>query len=410
LQQRYFAEPYRFVPPCRGTFWFHVARWVIVPRLLRRMQIAQLEFRGVELLRQSLDRQAGILLASNHSGYPDPLVIGKMGWSLRRVFYYLVAYHQFKNNRWEAWWSNRMGGYSVLREGADRQAIRASVEILARAERPIVVFPEGTWYRQNDRLHPLQEGVSLIARQAARAGDRPIVVHPVVIKYWTLKDPRPELERRLEQLERRLNWTPQSHWDLVERVELLSSGFLALKEVGHLGHPQEGSLEDRMSRLIEGLIAPLEKQILGRVEEGWALKRARLLRLHLVRRLQEARGNPDEDRHTRQALENLMVCECLLGHFPDYLRERPSPERLVEAVLRMEEIFTESSEMPVVPTGAIVEVGPALDVRTFSAPRRGGASGDDPLLRQLAASIQGMMDQLLAQGPPPAWRWAAPSG
>jgi hypothetical protein len=384
-----------------------VARWVIVPRLLRRMQITRLEFRGLELLRQSLDRQAGILLASNHSRYPDPLVLGRMGWRLRRLFYYLVAYHQFKNNRWEAWWSNRMGGYSVLREGADRQAIRASVEILARAERPIVVFPEGTWFRQNDRLFPLQEGVSLIARQASRAADRPVVVHPVVIKYWTLTDPAPELERRLEKLERRLSWSPQPHLDPVQRVEKLSSAFLALKEVGHLGHPQEGSLADRMARFIESLIAPLEKQILGRIGEGWPLKRARHLRIHLVRQLQEVGGNLDEERRTRQALDDLMACECLLGHFPAYLRDRPSPERLVEAVQRMEEIFTGSEEVPVVPTGAMVEVGPALDVRAFAASPRAGASGEDPLMRQLAASIQELLDQHLAQGPPPAWRWSS---
>jgi hypothetical protein len=385
-----------------------VARWLIVPRLLRRMQITRLEFRGVELLRQSLDRQAGILLASNHCRYPDPLVLGRMGWSLRRLFYYLVAYHQFKNNRWEAWWTNRMGGYSVLREGADRQAIRASVEILARADRPIVVFPEGTWFRQNDRLFPVQEGVSLIARQAARAVDRPIVIHPVAIKYWTLADPGPEIERRLEKLERRLCWSPQAHLDLVERVEKLSSAFVALKEVGHLGEPQQGSLEDRMGRLIELLISVWEKQTLGRVTEGWPLKRARHLRIHLVRRLQEIDGNLEEERRTRQALDDLMVCECLLGNFPDYLRERPSPERLAEAVQRMEEIFTDSEELPVVAHGAIVAVGPAMDVRAFAtAPR--SATREDPLMRELVPTIQGLLDQQLAQGPPPAWRWASQS-
>src|SRR5262249_38310252 len=157
-------------------------------------------------------------------------------------------------------------------EGADRQAIRASVEILARAERPIVVFPEGTWFRQNDRLFPCQEGVSLIARQAARATDRPIVVHPVAIKYWTLQDPGPELKRRLEKLEGLLTWPPQVHLGLIERVEKLSSAFLAVKEVEHFGQPQGGLLEDRLSRLTEFLVAPLEEQLLGRVGRGWALK------------------------------------------------------------------------------------------------------------------------------------------
>jgi 1-acyl-sn-glycerol-3-phosphate acyltransferase len=408
--QRYFSEPYGFIPPCPGTFWFHVGRLVMVPRVLRRTQISRLEFRGIDFLRQSLDRRAGILLASNHCRYPDPVVLGRMGWSLRRLFYYLTAYHQFKNSRWEAFWSRRMGGYSILREGADRQAIRASVEILTRAERPIVVFPEGTFMRQNDRLLPLQEGVSLIARQAARAGDRPIVVHPVAIRYWALKDPRPELERRLARLERILTWAPQTQLDLVERLEKLSSAFLAVKEVEHLGRPQEGALEDRLNRLLESLVAPVEKQVLGRPGEGWVLKRIRQLRIHLVRRLREVHGNLDEERRTQQVLDNLMLCESLLGHFPDYLRERPGPERLVEALMRLEEFLDDATEVPVVPCGAVVEVGPALDVRAFPADRRGSATGDDPLLRQLTTFLQGLMDRQLAEGPPPAWQWGAAVG
>ncbi len=382
-----------------------MGRLTLVPWILRRMQVARLEFRGVEHLRASLDRQAGILLPSNHSRYPDPVVIGRLGWSLRRLFYYMASYHQFKNGRFTAWCTRRMGGFSVLREGTDRQAIRASVDILARAERPVVVFPEGTWFRQNDRLFPLAEGVSLIARQAARAADRPVVIHPVAVKYWTLQDPAPELDRRLEKLERSLHWPPQTHLGLVERVEKLSSAFVALREVEHFGRPQAGSLADRLAGLTGQLVAPLEKQILGRVGEGWPLKRARHLRIHLVRKLQETAGNQEEERRTRRALGNLLECEGLLGHFPDYLRERPGPERLVEAVLRMEEIFTDADEVPVVPTGALVEVGPALDVRDFPAERRRGTAGDDPLVRQVADSIQGMLDRLVAEGPPPAWRW-----
>ena len=109
-----------------------------------------------------------------------------------------MSYHLFKQKRLIGWWLNRIGGYSILREGADREAIRATAALLAEAERPVVLFPEGTWFRQNDRVGPLQDGLGLIVRQAAKQSERPIVVHPVGIKYWLLGDPLPELRRRVE--------------------------------------------------------------------------------------------------------------------------------------------------------------------------------------------------------------------
>ena len=50
----------------------------------------------------------------------------------------------------------------------DKQAVQTSIEILATAERPLVIFPEGHVSRTNDRLTPTLAGTALIARQAAK--------------------------------------------------------------------------------------------------------------------------------------------------------------------------------------------------------------------------------------------------
>src|SRR5262249_31188687 len=192
-----------------------------------------------------------------------------------RFFYFMGAYHQFKQNRAMGWLLNRVGGYSVWREGTDRECLRVSADVLSRAERPIVVFPEGTWFRQNDRLGAIQEGFALIARQAARQATRPIAVHPVAIKYWLLEDPRPILENRLEALERALSWSPQRHLDLVTRIEKLSSALLAIKELEHYGSAQPGPLDSRVQQLADSHVARLEKTILSRVYDDWTLKRIR---------------------------------------------------------------------------------------------------------------------------------------
>ena len=156
--QRYFLEPYRFVPPYRGKFWCRVAKHVMPRHLRGKMGVPRWHFQGLEHLRDSLSKNAGILLAANHCRWADPVVMGMLGVQLKQYFYYVVSYHLFKQKRLIGWWLNRIGGYSILREGADRDAIRATAGILAEAERPVVMFPEGTWFRQNDRVGPLQEG------------------------------------------------------------------------------------------------------------------------------------------------------------------------------------------------------------------------------------------------------------
>ena len=179
-----------------------------------------------------------------------------------------MSYHLFKQKPLVGWWINRIGGYSILREGADRDAIRATVGILAAAERPVVMFPEGTWFRQNDRVGPLQEGLGLIVRQAAKQTERPILVHPVGVKYWLLGDPLPELRRRVEKLERGLGWLPRrgrrpAAADRPRRPRPADGeGNRALRP----GQP--GTLDERIQRLAAALIADLEKVVPGERVRG----------------------------------------------------------------------------------------------------------------------------------------------
>ena len=101
----------------------------------------------------------------------------------------------------------RAGAFSIYREGMDKQAVQTSIQILESAERPLVIFPEGHISRTNDRLTPMLEGTSLIARQAAkkRAKDGgKVVVHPVALRYSFPFDVEPAAARMLDEIERRL--------------------------------------------------------------------------------------------------------------------------------------------------------------------------------------------------------------
>ena len=399
--QRYFAEPYRFVPPYRGTFWCHVGRRLVPRHLRRRLRVRCCSFEGTELLKASLRSGAGIVLAANHCRWADTVVLGMLGLEIGSYLYYLVSYHLLKQGRLMGWWLNRLGAYSVLREGADREAIRATAELLSRAERPVVLFPEGTWFRQNDRLGPLQEGLGLIARRAAGQTGRSVLVHPVGIKYWFLDDPRPTLRERLAGLEGRLGWAPQSDLELVPRVEKLANVLLNVKEVEHFGHSRSGAIDERIGFLAASLVGSAEKYYLGHEREGWVLDRVRRLRTSLVKKLLGAVGNLKETTRLRQTLDTLLLCENLSGHSLEYLRDHPSVERLSETVQRIEETVDDTPEEPLGDVGVVVSIGPPLDVRSY--PPREGRSGLDPLVSGVGRSLQQLLDVLLAAGPPPAW-------
>jgi 1-acyl-sn-glycerol-3-phosphate acyltransferase len=404
LIHRYFTEPYKFVAPHRGKLWCRVSRIYMPYHLRRYMGVKRLAFQGLERLQASLDQQAGVVLAGNHCRRADPVVVGLLGVELRRYLYYMVSYHLFKQSRLVGWWLNRIGGFSVWREGADREAIRAAGDVLANAERPLALFPEGTWFRQNDRLGPLQEGLTLIVRHAARQSTRPILIHPVGIKYWFLEDPRPELRRRLQRQERRLGWAPQDTLDLAPRIEKLGNALLAVKEVEYLGQAQTGTLDERINGLATAMVTALEKAHLGRPFEGWLLERVRRLRQSLARKLLDAARDPVAAQHTREALDALLFCENLTAHSLDYVSQRPSLERLSESVERIDETVFDEPERPVGPLGAVARVGPPIDVRAFKAPTgRGERRGVDPLMKQLAESLQTLLDELLEEGPPPEW-------
>jgi 1-acyl-sn-glycerol-3-phosphate acyltransferase len=360
VPQRYFTEPYQFVPPYQSRLWCRLFRPIFPHYVRKSLGLARLEFRGLDRLRASLRAGAGILLTPNHSRWLDAGAVAMLGLALRQFFYYLISYHLFKQSRMLGWYLHRLGCFSVQREGADREAIRTSAAILARAERPLVIFPEGTWFRQNDRVGPLQEGVALITRHAARAATRPLVIHPVAIKYWLLADPRPALRTRLARLEAHLSWRPQEHLELLPRIDRALGGLLTVKEIERFGTPRSGSLAERISGLAESHIQGLEATWFGRPERGPHLPRIRHLRQRLVRALRES--SAAEIAPIQRQLDDLLFCENLLANAQDYLHERPSFERLAEAVERLEETLADGPENPVVPLGAVVEVGPVLSV------------------------------------------------
>ena len=391
MQNVVIAKPYRFVPPQRGTLWWQLFR-PILPRYLRKTAgIVAVECRGVERLRASLAAGHGVMLAPNHCRPCDPPVLGPLSYAIGRPFYIVASWHVFHQHWLQSFLLPRLGGFSIYREGTDREALKTAMQVTAEGERPLVIFPEGVISRHNDQLNHLMEGTALIARGAAkqRAAASPagkVVVHPIAIRYFFDGDIATAVPPVLRDIEHRLTWRPQDDLPLTARIGKIGGALLALKEVEYFGAAQPGSIDERLARLIDRLLVPLENEWVKGRREKEIVGRVKLLRIAIVPEM--ASGNLSEDELQRRwrHLADMYLAQQLSCYPPDYLAADPTPERVLETVERFEEDMTDRARVHA-PMRAVVEVGEAIEV---SAERARGTDGD-PLMSAIREQLESML-------------------
>jgi len=400
MQNIVIANPYRFVPPHRRSFWPRVLQWYL-PRYLRKHHgLESTEFLGLDRLKASLGAGHGIILAPNHCRPGDPMALGLMASSLSQPLYVMASWHLFAQGRLFAWLLPRMGAFSVYREGLDREALKCALDILTGARRPLVIFPEGVVSRTNDRLNHLMEGTAFIARKAAkeRAAASPpgkVVIHPVAIRYFFGGDVNDALPPVLEEIERRLSWQPQTGKSLVDRIVKVGDALLTLKEIEYFEERQTGTMAQRLAALMDHLLVPLERQWLKGKREGDVVSRVKALRTAIVPDI-VAREVPEEElsRLWRQ-LADLYLAQQLSLYPPDYFSSPPTPEQMLETVERFEEDLTDQVRV-YRPLHVIMEVGNAIEV----GPTRQRGADCDPLMVQLHDDLATMLARLKERGRP----------
>jgi 1-acyl-sn-glycerol-3-phosphate acyltransferase len=393
MQNVVIDKPYRFVPPHRGRFWYTLLGLYLPRYLDRNHGIESVECRGMEHLQRSLAAGHGILLTPNHCRPCDPMTLGRLSLGVRQPFFMMASWHLFMQSRFQSWLLPRTGAFSVYREGMDREALKTAIGILNEAVRPLVLFPEGAVSRTNDRLNNLMEGTAFIAHSAAkqRAAATPagqVVVHPVAIRYLFRGDLAATLKPVIEEIETRLSWRPLRDYPLRERIGRVGEALLGLKELEYFGRAQAGELSERLDRLVNSLLQPLEKEWLKGEVDGDVVARVKKLRMAILPEL--AAGEIDEAGRARRwrQLGDLYLAQQLFCYPRDYIRSRPTPERLLETVERFEEDLTDRTRVHR-PLHAIIEVGEALPV----SPGRERGAGPDPLMEKIRAQLETMLER-----------------
>jgi len=389
-------KPYQFVPPHRGNGWpWFIHRFQLTDWYLRLHDgVVSHECRHVNRLKASLANGDAIVLAPNHCRYADPLA---MGWVARQAgthVHAVASWHLFAKSWLDSFAIQKMGGFSLFREGPDRQSLEMAIEILANATRPLILFPEGTTNRTNDVLQPLLDGVSFVARTAAKrrqkeSGGR-VIVHPVGIKYLFKGDIHAWGDKAASELEERLGWRPRREVDLIDRVEALAEAMLATRETLYMGKAQTGPLGDRRNSLVEHLLTTFETRFqLPSDERLNPLARVRRLRT-VITPLLVAPANTEQKDLLYHQIDGIEFAQQLYSYPDRYLLTKPITDtQILETLERMQDNFIGKSSNPS-PLHVVLEIGEAIEVSVDRPPR----DAADPLMQKIESALREMLDRL----------------
>ena len=401
MQKVVIDEPYKFVPPVYSEWWPWLLRFYLRRYLRTSFGVHSVECRHVERLKASRATGHSILLAPNHSHMADPMVLGILGIEADCHLFAMASWHVFKQSRFQTFMTRRMGAFSLLREGHDRQAIETAIDILIARNRPLIVFPEGAITRHNDLIAEMMDGPSFIARQVAKRlkkENKPggVVIHPVAMRYSFEGDLAATIGPDLDGLEAELSWQPQRHLSMVDRISKIGQALLSLKEIEFLGASRGGNIYERGEKLIEEVLSRLEAEWHINDSSGNPMVRVKRLRTAILPDMVENRVTPEERaRRWRDLAAAYYVQQ--ISHYPrDYiLREKNLPERVVETVERLQEDFTDKMTLHR-PFHAIIEVGESIPVGTQRARDELG----DPVMSEVRRQLQTMIDDLAAERTP----------
>lgn len=397
-----FQRPYKFVPPHRGNLWPSFIQAVrLVDRYLNRKEgIVSHECRHLERFQAAIERGDGILLTPNHCRYADPLALG---WPAREAgthVFAMASWHLFNEGAFDSFAITKMGGFSLNREGTDRQSLETAIDILARAERPLILFPEGTTNRTNDVLKPLLDGVAFIARTAARKRKKEstgrVVILPVGIKYLCVDDDVTGwVDSQLSEIETSLGWCRPTDRTLLQRSIRLAEALLVLKEIQYFGESKMGPLPERRDRLIKSLLAMTEERLEMEPNGSDIRDRVRAIRSEVVKRYFGGDADSQEEERLKNDVVAVDLAQQLLSYPDCYLMpDQVTDTRIVETIQRMQETILGKART--VPLHCVIDFGEPIAVPTERAPR----GQTDPIMVELKETLATMLEELSGEARP----------
>lgn len=391
--------PYVFHPP-KPCGWIRpFGLWANRSLFLdRKFRVGQLDDEGFDKVRELSEAGHAVLLAPNHADHSDPHVMIALIARHRMKPNFMAAREVFEISKGGAWMLQRMGVFSVDRDGPDLSSIKTAISLLEKSSDPMVIYPEGEIYHHHERLDPLHEGVaSILLKAAARLkdGKRAYLV-PVGIRFRHDPSVESTFSGRLSRLEDRIGWQPRPQMDVDERILRLGTGLLGLKEMEHTGEVGVGAVQERLAAFCEKLLTGVESRRGTDPKAVTAPERVRAQRYRIRRLLLDAE-NPLSEIERSELLDDLdRVFTALQAHsyIGDYLLAEHTLDRRAETIMKLEEDLLGFPNYPV-PRVARVVAGEPIPVSSMlesgELSPKGGAT---PLTALLEERLSGLLARI----------------
>jgi hypothetical protein len=161
----------------------------------------------------------------------------------------------------------------------------------------------------------------------------------------------------------------------------------------YLGRTYSDGLADRMQRLIDRLLCPLEEEWFGAVASGSVIPRVKALRMKIMPDMVQGRLEDAERQRRWRQLADIYLAQQISNYPPEYLKTL-SVDRLLETIERFEEDLTDRVRVHG-HLKAVMEVGAPIVV----SPQRERHAAVDPLMLEIERQLQQMLDRLATESP-----------
>ncbi len=342
MNRQPYCTPPTSWPPKLTPWWVRLSRGYRGRQLRRGQRLREIVTQNPDVVTDALAAGKGVLLTPNHSAHYDAPALYVAFDAIQQPLYIMTAWQVFAmSTHFERWAMQRLGCFSIDREGTDRQAFKQAVGILQHERHPLVIFPEGDIYHTTDCVTSFREGAAAIALAAAKRGERPVVIIPCGIKFWYLDDPRVEMQAALQRIEERLYLRVDTDSPLPQRLHRLAEASLALKELDYLGYTCSGRLRHRVRGLLETVLSRLERRYAISHPAATPPERVKVLRQMIIHRLEATADHTPNRGETaspfHRDMDDLFLAMQLYSYRGDYLAHHPSLERLAETIDKLEE-------------------------------------------------------------------------
>lgn len=386
-----------------------------LPLLLRRFcDVESVEIPDEDLARLKALAGERLLLTPNHPTNNDPVLLFALAKAAGQSFFYLACRETFDllGGLW-GWIIQRLGAYSVVRGTADRESFRTTRQLLASPGGKVVIFPEGEVHSQNDTLLPFHAGVIQMGFWAMEdlrksgSTDETIWLLPIAVRYRFVQDMAGPIKESLGQLEKALRLPTETQAEPYARLRRIGVTMLTAMEAEYglkTKAPAEG--EDMTPRMdaVKTMLLERAAALIGETLPADATlpERMRLLMNSVYAVTHEEPGEPrspyQERLHRQQIARAAPLTHDLnrvanwIAVQDNYVRARPTPERMADNLRRLEtEAFGASRlrgrQRALVRVGAPISLAECYNA--YRADKRGTVAR---ITDQLEAAVQALLD------------------